>query len=72
MEKLCSLQDISPPTQVYKNTIKSKIVSTVNATSAIAKLAIQHVKEDSRCRFSLLQSQSTNEFPTIDARKIRK
>ena len=72
MEKLCSLQDISPPTQVHKNTIKSKIVSTVNATSAIAKLTIQHVKDDSRCRFSLLQSQSTNEFPTIDARKIRK
>ena len=38
MEKLCSLQDISPPTQVHKNTIKLKIVSPVNATSAIAKL----------------------------------
>ena len=53
MEKLCSLQDISPPTQVHKNVTKSNMDSTVNATSAIAKLAIQHVKEDSRCRFSL-------------------
>ena len=53
MEKLCNLQVISPPTQVHKNVTKSKMDSTVNATSAIAKLAIQHVKEDSRCRFSL-------------------
>ena len=53
MKKLCSLQVISPPNQVHKNTIESKMDSAVNAMSAIAKLAIQHVKEDSRCRFSL-------------------
>ena len=53
MEKPCSLQDISPPTQVHTHTIKSKMDSTVNATSAIAKLAMQHVKEESRGRFSL-------------------
>ena len=53
MTKLSSLQSISPPTLVHTNNIKSKIVSTVNVTSAIAKLAMQQVKEDSRCRFSL-------------------